>query len=62
MAVQTSSKSVYDDDFEDEDGPTIFKRSKPMARQNQLNSGSKEVIIRKARWTIQWSKLQFAEG
>jgi DNA topoisomerase-1 len=44
MAVQTSSKSVYDDDFEDEDGPTIFKRSKPMARQNQLNSEVKKSL------------------
>jgi hypothetical protein len=44
MAVQTSSKSIYDDDFEDEDGPTIFKRSKPMAKQNQLNSEVKKSL------------------
>ncbi|XP_059453179.1 DNA topoisomerase 1 alpha-like [Corylus avellana] len=44
MAVQTSSKSVYDDDFEDEDGPTIFKRSKPLAKQNQLNSEVKKSL------------------
>lgn len=37
MAVETSGKSVYDDDFDEEDGPAIFKRSKPMARQNPLN-------------------------
>ncbi|KAE8100764.1 hypothetical protein FH972_018627 [Carpinus fangiana] len=43
MAVQTSSKLVYDD-FEDEDGPTIFKRSKPLAKQNQLNSEVKRSL------------------
>lgn len=37
MAVQTSGKSIYDDDFDEEDGPTIFKRSKPTAKQNQSN-------------------------
>ncbi|KAG6634684.1 DNA topoisomerase 1 alpha-like [Carya illinoinensis] len=38
MAVQTSGKSVYDDDFDEEDGPAVFKRSKPTAKQNPLNS------------------------
>ncbi|KAG6637695.1 hypothetical protein CIPAW_11G196000 [Carya illinoinensis] len=42
MAFQTSGNSVYDD-FDEEDGPTIFKRSKPMAKQSPLNSEVKKL-------------------
>ncbi|KAF5478987.1 hypothetical protein F2P56_005503 [Juglans regia] len=42
MAVQTSVNSVYDD-FDEEDGPTIFKRSKQTAKQSPLNSEVKKL-------------------
>ncbi|KAL0915402.1 hypothetical protein M5K25_015815 [Dendrobium thyrsiflorum] len=43
MAVHSCIKQVFLDNGEDDDGPIIFKRTNPSAKQNQLNSTSRKL-------------------
>ncbi|KAG0448612.1 hypothetical protein HPP92_027760 [Vanilla planifolia] len=41
MAVHGGFKQVFLDNGEDDDGPTVFRRTNPSSKQNQLSSASK---------------------
>lgn len=43
MEVHSCIKQVFLDNGEDDDGPTIFKRTNPSSKQNQLNSTSRKL-------------------
>ncbi|KAK4254408.1 hypothetical protein QN277_009794 [Acacia crassicarpa] len=41
MAVEASDKLIVSDDFDDEDGPVIFKRTNTTSKKNQLSEVKK---------------------